>query len=583
MSALPPKTAESKVHGVPIVEEKKLDRDLEQDGVFPTAPVASCDSLSIQKGEIEPGDLGDAKLLPAAEPQQTWSKRRVHRWKSPLLMLMFFTIGLAMSIAHCIFYLKLRGTVVGDFSSQEEKIWHNGDDSGRFECILRGRHVDIIIAQYRNVSKSTDRNGDEAVRLSRLTQIRSLLLPPFFTPATLFIWPSTQVVELEHPMPYPAIADRSVGHKFAYSPPTRRGATQFVDDVSRTFTGPRTVLSLVSAATASLGEILPIVLPYNRTMYNISFYGPLVRCQEANQTEAIRIDAFLQKDLTTVLGTANQTDSAYYSFVPTLNSTTGELIAASKPRYQTPSNATTQLWMTFLRPATNASGARIKERHYQICRLYNATYDLSIFRDHGFQNISGSYQITSEVPFPHDEPNSISNMAQHAYVAFMLQDKALARNRTLDVLIEELSFNITVGLTHNELLTYNKTTKVQRRDEVNRYGYKPYGLFIPYTLANLFTFVVILFGIFSYIKDDVMPDKKFQDIVSAVEDLEITRAVRSRKRSVTAVFVGDKIVWRAGPENLQGVSLRKVKVLAGRLRKMQSWRRKKSTSANAKG
>lgn len=34
-----------------------------------------------------------------------------------------------------------------------------------------------------------------------------------------------------------------------------------------------------------------------------------------------------------------------------------------------------------------------------------------------------------------------------------LRDKTLARNRTLDVLIEELSFNITVSLLHNRLLT----------------------------------------------------------------------------------------------------------------------------------
>jgi hypothetical protein len=34
-----------------------------------------------------------------------------------------------------------------------------------------------------------------------------------------------------------------------------------------------------------------------------------------------------------------------------------------------------------------------------------------------------------------------------------LQDKALAKNRTLAVLIEELSFNMTVSLLHNEILT----------------------------------------------------------------------------------------------------------------------------------
>lgn len=52
---------------------------------------------------------------------------------------------------------------------------------------------------------------------------------------------------------------------------------------------------------------------------------------------------------------------------------------------------------------------------------------------------------------------------------------------------------------------------------------------------------------YSYIYDDVMPDKKFQDIVSSAEDPEIIQVARSRKRSMTAVLVGDKIVLRAGP------------------------------------
>ena len=34
-----------------------------------------------------------------------------------------------------------------------------------------------------------------------------------------------------------------------------------------------------------------------------------------------------------------------------------------------------------------------------------------------------------------------------------MQDKAMARNRTLPVLIEELSYNMTVSLLHNEILT----------------------------------------------------------------------------------------------------------------------------------
>ena len=55
-----------------------------------------------------------------------------------------------------------------------------------------------------------------------------------------------------------------------------------------------------------------------------------------------------------------------------------------------------------------------------------------------------------------------------------------------------------------------------------------------------------------------MPDKKFQDIVSAAEDPEIIQVVRSRKRSMTAVVVGDKIVLRAGLDRKPKEALKRV-------------------------
>ena len=37
-------------------------------------------------------------------------------------MVMFFITGLAMSLAHCIFYARLSGRIVGNSDAQEEKI-----------------------------------------------------------------------------------------------------------------------------------------------------------------------------------------------------------------------------------------------------------------------------------------------------------------------------------------------------------------------------------------------------------------------------------------------------------------------------
>jgi hypothetical protein len=324
-------------------------------------------------------------------------------------------------------------------------------------------------------------------------------------------------------VPYLAIADSSVGRKFAYSPPTYSDEPNFVDDGKRIFAGPRTILTLISTATTSLGQILPINAPYNHSAYSIRFYGPIVQCETANSSVATRIASLLKDKMAIPLGTAKETVNAYYSFVPVFDAA-GEVIALSKPRLQSPSNATNQLWITFLRYAIDSGGNRIQERHYQVCQLYNATYDLRLEWDRGVQNVKGSYGVLEEVHFPNDQSDTVSDVSQHAYSAFLwaltdqivgafswfvegdqskpylspefgvidtpiqhtsllgssdldvffdlnknkgwykyentrqlsdqrLQDKALARNRTLDVLIEELSFNMTVSLLHNELLT----------------------------------------------------------------------------------------------------------------------------------
>lgn len=66
-------------------------------------------------------------IRPIAERQDSrtfpgWKGRRIHAWRSPLLMVLFLLVGLAMSVAHCVFYPKLKGQIVGKADQQEEKI-----------------------------------------------------------------------------------------------------------------------------------------------------------------------------------------------------------------------------------------------------------------------------------------------------------------------------------------------------------------------------------------------------------------------------------------------------------------------------
>jgi hypothetical protein len=287
-------------------------------------------------------------------------------------------------------------------------------------------------------------------------------------------------------------------------------------------------MGLIATATSSLGQILPIDLPYNNSEFSVQFFAPIVRCEEANSSVAEQIDMFREQELTN-WGSARENDSAYFGFVPTYDDS-GHLKAIWHPRQQTPSIPLNELWMTFLRPEISQNGSRIKPRHYQTCQPYNASYQLNVSQYHGVQEVKGNYAIGDVVPFPEDHADTHSNMTRHAFSAFMwvlcdqlvgklawvvdsngtspsnprsahqfgvidspiqrtsllgsrdldaffemdeemslyndqnithaqdlsdqrLRDKALAKNRTLAVLIEELSFNTTVSLMHNRLLT----------------------------------------------------------------------------------------------------------------------------------
>lgn len=238
--------------------------------------------------------------------------------------------------------------------------------------------------------------GNSAVQ-RKLMMDRGLLLPPFFTPATLFVYQSSDVEISNRPMPFPHIANAtpSVGSTYSYSPPARRGRIQFVNDVSRIFVGPRTIVSLIASATASLGEILPIKLPYNTSAHDIDFHAPIVQCLDANTTVVELIESFRKQDMAEGDGVVVETDSVYFSFVPSYNET-GDLYPALTPRLQTRSSATNELWMTFLRPSIE-SGKWINDRRFQVCTLHNATYHLHIERDHGIQNITKSYTINEQI------------------------------------------------------------------------------------------------------------------------------------------------------------------------------------------
>jgi hypothetical protein len=427
----------------------------------------------------------------------------------------------------------------------------------------------------------------------------------------LFVYSSTNEIVGVRGVPYLNIANSSMGHSYSFSPSENGDRFNFKNVTTRVFNGPRSVLSLLSAATASRGEMLALTPPSNHSSYTVRFFGPAVQCTQANSSVQAFIAELLARKMNETAGTVKEVQNAYYAFVPSFDSQ-GSVTAMSSVQDRSPSGAANEVWMTFERYRNSTGEDCDHDKYFQVCSLWNATYDLGLAFEHGFQNITASRELLHRVAYPADAPGDVSNMAQHAYSAFFWaladqivgsfarfqepmannsgmrsfgriqspiqhnallgspdlavyfdynedkgacqvpyanlseqrrRDIALAKNKTLGELVEDLSLNITISLMHNDLFTCafpstslaafrgadikhrNTTSRVVTVVEsVNRYGYNPTGLWIPYALACFFTAVTVVIGIITLIRHGVMPDTKFQDILSAADMNVITIA-----------------------------------------------------------
>ena len=62
---------------------------------------------------------------------------------------------------------------------------------------------------------------------------------------------------------------------------------------------------------------------------------------------------------------------------------------------------------------------------------------------------------------------------------------------------------------------------------MNRYDYNREGLYIPYALANFLTLVAVISALVSYKMRTVLPDTRFDNIVSAAENPDLIHLIRN--------------------------------------------------------
>lgn len=346
----------------------------------------------------------------------------------------------------------------------------------------------------------------------RLVPISSLIAP-----ATLSVKPIMRNATVMANVPSPRISDGQQFYRFAFCVQDEEAGTEI-------YLRPRTILTQISVATATSGQILPIRPPFTNSSYQIQFFGPTVKCGDTNTTISHAIDTIKEQKNHTSASSFVEVSSSYFAFVPDLSSP--EAIQAadlSNPNGQ--SNASNKLWMVFPRYIVDEDGVGEFQNHYLTCQLHNASYEVSLSFTEGVQLVEIlNLTVLDAIEFPKYSLVLMNNTVQHAYSAFMwalsdqltgsmgifhekfstggtnnqtltfglinskitptnllgssdlasyfnqnhalhpenntgmvsdqrAEDVAKARNRTLDVLIEELSRNITMGLMHSDLLS----------------------------------------------------------------------------------------------------------------------------------
>ena len=88
---------------------------------------------------------------------------------------------------------------------------------------------------------------------------------------------------------------------------------------------------------------------------------------------------------------------------------------------------------------------------------------------------------------------------------------------------------------------------VTKWDDINRYGYNPYGLFIPYILSLVFTYLTVMVGLISFHRTDGgYPDKKIQDFVLASQAPGVGEAFKNKRSSITGKLDNGSFILEPG-------------------------------------
>jgi len=158
------------------------------------------------------------------------------------------------------------------------------------------------------------------------------------------------------------------------------------------YLGSRTIITRLTVATASTGQILRLPVPFTNATYEQTFFGPFVQCQDANTTVASQIDAAAKRRTLAIDPSIQEVSNEYFAFVPALsdsnwNLSSSDVKIANLTDANGVLNASNQLWLRFPRYQTNHNITQLPDPHYLSCKLHNTSYRVRFSWVNGIQSL----------------------------------------------------------------------------------------------------------------------------------------------------------------------------------------------------
>lgn len=218
------------------------------------------------------------------------------------------------------------------------------------------------------------------------------------------------------------ISDANQAHRYAYATSSHDASNPRLKSYLR----PRTILARLANAAGTSGEILSITPPFTNATYELQFFGPVVKCGDANDTVIRHIEAAMERNRFTKEAPIIELANSYFSMVPDLSAAglaanKGVVQMANHTNTKGAENGSNQMWLGFDRYVVGSDSSIALRPHRLQCQLYNTSYEVGFSFVEGVQSLTlkNDLKPLNSIEYPSGSLESNTAEVNMAYTAFM--------------------------------------------------------------------------------------------------------------------------------------------------------------------